>query len=68
MSESIAATAAAFIDPRCFVPKNSAQKTFGSVAEAPDVIPKKTKPNKAEINVSPKANSKKAECHGNPYR
>ena len=37
---TIAAAAAALIDPRCLVPKFSAQNAFGSVAVAPDVSPK----------------------------
>ena len=54
---TIAAAAVALIDPRCFVPKNSAQNAFGKVVLAPDVIPRNIKPNNAEYNVSPKANN-----------
>ncbi len=57
---TMAAVAAAFIEPRCLVPKNSAQKAFGSVEFAPDVIPRKTKPKSAVNNVFPNANNKKA--------
>ena len=62
---TIAAAAAALIDPRCLVPKNSAQNAFGKVVLAPDVIPKNMKPNNAEYNVSPKANNIKEIIIGN---
>ena len=62
---TIDADAAALIDPRCLVPKNSAKNAFGKVVLAQDVIPKNMKPNNAEYNVSPKANNINAIIIGN---